>query len=548
MTNKVNHAVVPVGVFVAIAGVFLWQPGTLAGSDSAGAGKDASTAAVAGGSAAKDGHGQAAEKPGADDGHGHGEPAGKTQTKLDITTIETKNCEHGIRQVDCDECRYELGVVKVQPSVTDALTKTAVVQQGELADRLQLTGEVQYDQTRLVEVLPIASGKVVSVNARLGQKVNPGDVLAVIHSGDFGEAKATYLEAVATADIAVRERERQAAVSTALEKLLDALNRGQSFTVGHSTPLGEWRSKLIGASARLLQAKAVFEREQSLVAKQASSKAELETAERELHTAQADYSAMTEEILLNLQLDRLKAENAARLAEARLNAAEQRLHLFGLNDATITAVSAGKENGSFAQLEIKAPRAGVITKQDVTEGKFVETTQCLFAVADTSNLWVWCDLYERDLGVLHDYLTSGNTPKATVKVSAFKDPLNGTLDLIGSAVDETTRTIKVRVQVKNEQGKLKPGMFAAVTVELPTGRKVAIVPRQAVLRDEGKTFAFQHWKNDLWLKRDVVLGKTQDDLVEIADGLEPGATVVCSGAFLFKSDVLRAKMGAGCAD
>lgn len=533
--KKLKHIGLAVGAFVVIAGVFLWMTGTFSGGGKASPGQ---------GEAA---HAEEAQH-GAGDGHGHGEEAGNAMVNLDSKEIEKKKCEHNIRQIDCDECRYELGVVKVQPSVTDALTQTAVVQEGELADRLRLTGEVQYDQTILVEILPIASGKVVSVNARLGQKVSQGDVLAVLHSGEFGETKAMYLEAVAAADIAVKERDRQSAVSTAQEKLLDVLAKGQPFLNGNGTPLGEWKSKLVGASARLQQAQSVFEREKSLVAKQVSSKAELETAERELHTAQADYLAMAEEIQLNLKLDRLKAENAARLAEAKLNATEQRLQLFGLNDEAIKAVIHGKENGSFAQLQIRAPRTGVITAQSITEGKFVETKDSLFTVANTSNIWIWCDLYERDLGVLHEYLSKGNTPKAEVKVAAFKEPLSGTLDLIGSAVDETTRTVKVRVQVKNDQGRLKPGMFATVVVELPTGKRATLAPRQAVLSDEGKFFAFQHWKDDLWLKRDVVVGKAHDDMVEIASGLEPGAKVVSRGAFLFKSDVLRSKMGAGCAD
>jgi len=139
-------------------------------------------------------------------------------------------------------------------------------------------------------------------------------------------------------------------------------------------------------------------------------------------------------------------------------------------------------------------------------------------------------------------------PTVAVKVSAFKEPFNGTLDLISSEMDESTRTVKVRVQVENGQGRLKPGMFADVAVELPTGKAAILIPRTAVLNDEGTYFAFQHWKQDLWLKRDVTLGKSQDDLVEIVEGLEPGARIVTSGAFLFKSDVLRAKMGAGCAD
>ncbi|MCG3179519.1 MAG: Cobalt-zinc-cadmium resistance protein CzcB [Phycisphaerae bacterium] len=478
------------------------------------------------------------------DGHGHGAKAG---ANLDPKEIEKARCEHDIRTIDCDECRYELGVVKVAPSVTDALTKTAAVREGESGGTLRLTGEVQYDQTTLVEVLPAAGGRVVSVKARLGQQVGQGDVLAIIHSSDFGEAKAAYLEAFAAAEVAAQERQRQLAISASLEKLL-AASRDEHSDGLPGEVLGEWKSKLVNAVARLKQAKIVLEREKSLVAKQASSKAELETAEREMQTAQADYTALLEEIQLNIRLDRLKAESAARLADARLNAAEQRLHLFGLDDEAIKAIPQMKDNGTFAQLAVKAPRAGVITARNVTEGRFVENSQTLYTIADTSNVWVWCDLYERDLGPLHERLAKGHKPQASVKVTAFADVFPGAVDLLDSAVNETTRTLKVRVQVKNEGGRLRPGMFAAVDIPLTDGGKVAMVPRQAVLSDEGQTFAFVHWKDDLWLRRDVELGRPRGEMVEILQGLSVGDRVVAGGGFMFKSDILRAKMGAGCAD
>jgi cobalt-zinc-cadmium efflux system membrane fusion protein len=199
-------------------------------------------------------------------------------------------------------------------------------------------------------------------------------------------------------------------------------------------------------------------------------------------------------------------------------------------------------------LEVTAPRAGVITALNITEGKFVDAPQSLYTIADTSNVWVWCDLYERDLGPLHERLARGDKPQATVKVTAFPDTFPGTVDLLESAVNETTRTVKVRVQVSNEQGKLRPGMFAAVDIPLTEGKKVPLVPRQAVLSDEGQTFAFVHWKDDLWLRRDVNVGKSQGDMVEILSGLSVGDKVVAGGGFLFKSDILREKMGAGCAD
>jgi cobalt-zinc-cadmium efflux system membrane fusion protein len=531
-----------IGAVAAIIGIGIWLGGGCSASKSQEPDKPKAAQAEHG-----DKEPAQEAKHGADDGHGHGQKEAKATAKPDLAAIQAKLCEHKIRQLDCDECRYELGVVKVQPSVTDALTKTVAVQEGDLGRTLHLTGEVQYDQTTLVDVLPAAAGKVVSVKARLGQKVQAGEVLAVIHSGGFGEGKAAYLEAFAAAEVAQQEKIRQLAISSALERLLASAKEQPGSDIPAET-LGEWRSKLVGAVARLRQAKVVLEREKSLVAKQASSKAELETAEREMQTTQADYTALLEEIQLNAKLDRMKAENAAKLADARLNAAEQRLHLFGMDDEAIKAVPQMKEDGRFAQLDVKAPRAGVITAGSITEGKFVETTQSLYTIADTSNVWVWCDLYERDLGPLHERLAKGDKPQATVKVTAFADIFPGAVDLLDSAVNETTRTVKVRVQVKNEQGKLRPGMFAAVGIPLTEGKKVPLVSRHAVLSDEGKAFAFVYWKDDLWLRRDVNVGKHRGDLVEILSGLTPGEKVVAGGGFLFKSDILRAKMGAGCAD
>ena len=91
-------------------------------------------------------------------------------------------------------------------------------------------------------------------------------------------------------------------------------------------------------------------------------------------------------------------------------------------------------------------------------------------------------------------------------------------------------------------------MFATVNVALSSEKQALFVPRSAVLKDEGKEFVFEHWKEDFWLRRDVTTGRVQRGLVEIVEGLRPGAIVVARGGFMLKSDVLRAKMGAGCAD
>ncbi|MFW6161630.1 MAG: efflux RND transporter periplasmic adaptor subunit [Planctomycetota bacterium] len=598
--RALNHLGIALVVFVAIAGVFLWSTGTLRirVPGQATHSKD-------------DGHGHEAQEAAHPDehaGHDHGadwcdehgvpesactrcNPALVAQFKADgdwcaehalpeshceacnpgaraaleaacegeqdeLAALETRQCEHGKPILSCDDCRYQVGVVKVEPAVAKALLRTDKVERREAVRMLRMTGEVQLDRTRVVDVPPTASGRIVTVNALLGQKVERDAVLAVVHSADFGEAKAAYLTAHTEFEIARKEQERQANLTAALDKLLEHLAKvngdANHKKAGHYSPeipkqlVGEWKSKLLGAAARMRLAEMNHEREKGLWEKGISSKAEHDEAHQEWEAAQADYAALVEEVHLNLSLDKLRADNAARKAEAALHAAQQRLHIFGLSHEDVRALRERKDNGDFALLPVKAPRQGTITAQNASEGRFVETTDRLYTIADLSNVWVWCDAYERDLAALHALLSRHETVPAAVKVAAFPDTaFAGTIDLVGNTMDEHTRTVKVRLQVANPEGRLKPGMFATVYVEVPSGKEVALVPREAVLSDDGEPFVFQHWKDDFWVRRDVTVGEGAGRQVAILDGLADGATVVTGGGFMLKGDVLRNKMGAG---
>ena len=92
------------------------------------------------------------------------------------------------------------------------------------------------------------------------------------------------------------------------------------------------------------------------------------------------------------------------------------------------------------------------------------------------------------------------------------------------------------------------GMFASVRVYLPGAEETVAVPKDAVLEDEGRAFAFVHHHGDYYVRRPVTLGRRWAGQIEIRDGLREADTIVAEGAFLLKSDVLRSKMGAGCAD
>jgi cobalt-zinc-cadmium efflux system membrane fusion protein len=385
-----------------------------------------------------------------------------------LDSLKDITCEHNVPIIDCDNCRFEVGVVKIGPSIAKTLIEKGVVKDIERKKVLKFTGQVQLDLTRAVDVAPTGGGQVKQVIKLLGEKVEKGDVLAVIHSADLGQAKADFLE----------------------------------------------------VQAKLEYTQATFKREKDLYEKKISS--------------EADY---------------LNALNEMKAAEASHAASDKRLRLFGLKTEQIESVKTEKGNGEFADLILRAPQGGIIIKQNLSAGKIVKATEVLYTVADLSNLWVWCDVYENDLAVLHEQFASDKTLQAVVQVRAFKEKeFKGVVDLVGNVMDEHTRTVKIRVQVKNPGNKLRPGMFSKVQVMIAGEGRIAAVPRNAIMSDGGKKFVFQHWKDDLWVRRDVVVGSIYGDYAEIQSGVPLGSTIVTSGAFMLKSDILREKMGAGCAD
>ncbi len=191
---------------------------------------------------------------------------------------------------------------------------------------------------------------------------------------------------------------------------------------------------------------------------------------------------------------------------------------------------------------------GAILVMHAVSGEVARGDVALVTVGDNTSVWVWADLYERDIALVKRGQAAGKLA-ASVSVKAYPgDEFAGTVDLVSPAMDESSRTVKVRVEVKNPDGRLLAGMFATVKLFLSGTDETLAVPRDAVLEDEGRAFVFVHYQSEYYVRRPVITGRTWATWIEIKKGLAEGQTVVDDGAFLMKSDVLRSKMGAGCAD
>ena len=233
-----------------------------------------------------------------------------------------------------------------------------------------------------------------------------------------------------------------------------------------------------------------------------------------------------------------------------LKASEQTLHVLGLTEEDLAAMREPSHGAGAGRLPVRAPVAGTIIEKHAVAGEMAEPGKDLMLLSDLTTVWVWANVHSRDLAQLLEAEKRGPVAVEIV-VAAFPDrQFKGVLDYVGATMNEQTRTVKVRATVENPDLELRPGMFCEVAISLGNGQaeEVLAAPRAAVFSDEGKSFVFKHWKDDFFVRQDVRKGREFFGMVEILEGLQAGDTIATEGAFLLKSDVLREKMGAGCAD
>ena len=248
--------------------------------------------------------------------------------------------------------------------------------------------------------------------------------------------------------------------------------------------------------------------------------------------------------------DMIQAQMVFEQHRTDLKASEQTLHVLGMTEEDMAKTQEPSHGAGAGRLSVRAPVAGTIIEKHAVAGEMVEPGKDLMLLSDLTTVWVWANVHSRDLAKLVAAKKHGPV-EVEITVAAYPDrQFKGVLDYVGATMNEQTRTVKVRATVKNPDQELRPGMFCEASISLGNGQpeEVLAVPRVAVLSDEGKSFVFKHWKDDYFVRQDVLTGRDFFGMVEINKGLQAGDTIATEGSFLLKSDVLREKMGAGCAD
>ena len=222
--------------------------------------------------------------------------------------------------------------------------------------------------------------------------------------------------------------------------------------------------------------------------------------------------------------------DARRRAEALAEAARTRLSYWDISPAQIERLEASGQ--TLRTLTVTSPAAGVVMKRmPGMEGMGVKPGMELFHIADLSSLWLSVEVYEDQL----PWLREGS--EAEITLSYFPgETFRGKVRFVEPSVQEKTRTIGLRVEVPNRDGRLRAGMYATVRFDPLAAKDAVAVPRQAVIRSGERNLVIVALGEGRFAPREITLGAEGDDFVQVLAGVEPGETIVTSSQFLIDSE------------
>jgi len=379
------------------------------------------------------------------------------------------------------------GLPLIQFSSGEAISKSGItmgrVEERRMDEFVTANGTVTYDETRLAQLSCRVSGIVWRVEKQLGETVKKGDILAIFDSNEVGRAKAEVLEADVKGDVAV--------------ETLDRL-------------------KLAGGA---IPAKTLREAEAEIRI----------TRVRRFNAQQA---------LLNLGLP-LSMQAMTNLSDREL---AERLHFLGL-PAEVTS-SLDPDTASANLIPLISPLDGMVINRDIVTGEVVDPNEVQFTVADVRKMWLILNVRKED--------STGLEVGQSVYFSTVGLPgeVESKLSWIATETDKRTRSVQARAEVENpilgenaskEGGKwmFRANMYGTARIRTRQRPYALVVPNSAVQWDGSRHLVFSPQSDGKSFRAyPVQLGVMEDGYTEIRSGVVQGQTIVATGSYLLKSELL----------
>ncbi|MBS1828655.1 MAG: efflux RND transporter periplasmic adaptor subunit [Acidobacteria bacterium] len=290
-------------------------------------------------------------------------------------------------------------------------------------------------------------------------------------------------------------------VHTVLVKIGDFVRQGQPMLTLESADIDAAVSSFQQAQASVTQAKSAL------------AKAQMDLdRERDLF----EHGAVPQKEVYNAQAVTVQAQAAVEQSQAAVEQSRRRLQILGVG------------TGTFGQrVTIPAPISGKVLEMSVVNGEFRNDLSApVMTIADLSSVWVTSDVPETAIR----FVKPGEPVK--IDLSAYPgETFRGRVTLIGDVVDPQTRTVKVRAELANPQGKLKPEMFGNIQLAEQSEQRPT-VPASAIIASDGKSLVWRETSKGVFEKVAITTGAQVGERIAVLSGLSAADRVVVDGVML----------------
>lgn len=433
-----------------------------------------------------------------------------------------------------------------QERALDVRTVKALFQRGD--HPIALGGRVSLDLEKTSRIRPLYNVTVYQVHKRPGELVKKGDAILTVESTDLGTAKNNYLTQIANLEVAATTYRREALLRL----------RHATTDVDYENARSGFRQAAVALMAAREQCLLMGVRPQELeelrhelysevlsLAKPLSNTSDPEHGEPGVTSmaARPDGASAGSASPWEGMIDMLAPSPDAAAIPSTCLVLKPATDPEREHDALVALAEISKRFASprlkneedgrrRARYTIRTPIDGVVVSKDAAKGEFVDPSQVIVTVADTSDVWINLDVYQQQIASVE----SG--ARVDVTTPAYPErTFSGTISYVAAAVDDATHTLRARVEVANPDGLLKSGLVARCVVHSIDHEPRVEVPKEAILDDGGRTWAIVRKSPGHYERREVKLGLKTDTVVHVDQGLQAGDDVVLQGNLFIHSTI-----------
>ncbi len=401
-------------------------------------------------------------------------------------------------------------------------------------------GRIKYDENHHVQVRSAASGIVIEMLHKPGDIVAQGQLLAIVSSPEIGSARADRMRRKDELNLADKQHTWAVTSFKGIQQIAKSIQSrmtpaGIRSSLG-DTPVGSSGEILLSAYSNLLLTEASQTRITGVAATGAVSGRIVQERTTQFDSAMASLQA-------NLQQTLFDAQQRQHSAAAGWDDARRRYQLACQQVATLLGRQVSADDGAddtdsasdLSQVRIFAPIQGTVEKRLLNATERVDSGDGLYIVANTSFLWVSADMREANWSKV--LLAPGD--KLSVNLPAFPDEhWEASVYYIGRELDPATNSIPLVASIDNSSTRLRPGLFAKISLPVSQPEQKLMVPESAIASHDGASFVFRPGDAGQFNRVDIEVGQEQQGWVEVKSGLQDGDRVVVQGTFALKSELL----------